>query len=482
MIPELQAAGTRRFFCFFTFIFRLLPLTPAGFSSSLCPVNNFQPGEIAGSALSTLHEQVRMPMNKRFNDLILAAIKQRISDLHITGGYPLIFRREGIIHSDKNVQWTHTDIDALVKGMLSDRQLFTLRKRWSVDFAMSFNDVRVRINAFYTTRGLSLAIRLLPETIPDVNALNLHPSLNQIRDLRSGMVLVCGSTGSGKSTTVAAIIEEINRTRPVHIITIEDPIEYRFKPKKAFIEQREVGIHVPSFDQGLLDSLRENPDVIFVGELRDPDTIKMALTAAESGHLVFGTLHATDAEDAIYRINNCVSGEGQEIIRYQFASAFSWLIIQQLVHIEKAGFRVPILSIMRGSSSVRSSIRENKLTQLETIMHTSRNEGMFTMELYRKEFIDKLTSFKHPYKSFGIGADASKEKDYVSSLIDPNAVQNVVYTANIEDALATPASKKDEDWQQYVILEDHDVDLKDIFEQYDQQENLKPDKNGSKGK
>lgn len=107
---------------------------------------------------------------------------------------------------------------------------------------------------------------------------------------------------------------------------------------------------------------------------------------------------------------------------------------------------------------------------------------MFTMELYRKEFIDKLTSFKHPYKSFGIGADSSKEKDYVSSLIDPNAVQNVVYTANIEDALATPASKKDEDWQQYVILEDHDVDLKDIFEQYDQQENLKPDKNGSKGK
>ena len=142
--------------------------------------------------------------------------------------------------------------------MLSERQLLTLRKKWSVDFAMSFNHVRVRINTFYTTRGLSLAIRLLPETIPDITSLNLHPSLNQIRDLRSGLILVCGSTGSGKSTTVAAIIEEINRTKPLHIITIEDPIEYRFKPKKAFIEQREVGVHVPSFNQGLLDVLRES--------------------------------------------------------------------------------------------------------------------------------------------------------------------------------------------------------------------------------
>ncbi|MDD3250590.1 MAG: PilT/PilU family type 4a pilus ATPase [Smithella sp.] len=421
-------------------------------------------------------------MDKRFSDLILAAIRQKISDLHITGGYPLVFRRDGVIHADKNVKWAHTEIDRLVKGMLTDRQLFTLRKRWSVDFAMSLQEVRVRINAFYTTRGLSLAIRLLPETIPDVTMLNLHPSLNQICDLRNGIVLVCGSTGSGKSTTIAAIIEEINRTRPVHIITIEDPIEYRFKPKKAFIEQREVGIHVPSFNQGLLDCLRENPDIIFVGELREPDTIRTALTAAESGHLVFGTLHATDAEDAVYRINNCVSGEGQEIIRYQFASSFSWLIIQQLVHIERAGFRVPVLSILRGSSSVRSSIRENKLTQLETIMHTSRNEGMFTTELYRKEFIDRLPSFNHPYKSFGMGADSSKEKDYISSLIDPNAVQNVVYTANLDDALVKPKEiGKDEDWQQYVVLEDHDVDLKDIFEQYDQFDN-RFNSNGSKDK
>lgn len=407
-------------------------------------------------------------MNKRFSDLISAAIKQRISDLHITGGFPLIFRSDGIIHFDKNVKWSHIDIDSMVKEMLSERQLLTLRKRWSVDFAITFDNVRVRINAFYTTRGLSMAIRLLPETIPDINSLNLHPSLYQIPDLRSGLILVCGSTGSGKSTTVAAIIEEINRNRPVHIITIEDPIEYRFKPKKAFIEQREVGIHVPSFNQGLLDVLRENPDVIFVGELREPDTIRLTLNAAESGHLVFATLHATDAEDAIYRINNCTSGDNQEVIRYQFASTFSWLIVQQLTHIEKAGFRIPVLSITRASSSVRSSIRENKLTQLETTMLTGRGDGMFTMDLYKREFIDNLPSFNHPYKSFGIGSEASHETDYISSLIDPNAVQDVVYTATVEDAYKLPAEEsKDNDSHQYVILEDHDMDLKDIIAEYD---------------
>src|SRR4030043_1206871 len=219
-------------------------------------------------------------MNQRFTDLIFAAIKQRLSDLHITGGFPLIFRRDGTIHFDKNIKWSHTEIDAMVKEMLSERQRQTLRKRWSVDFALSFNHVRVRINAFYTTRGLSLAIRLLPEMIPNLTALNLHPSLSKILELQSGLILVCGSTGSGKSPTIAAIIEEINRTRPAHIITIEDPIEYRFKPKKSFIEQREVGFHVPSFDQGLRVVLRVDPDVILLGELREPAHIRLTLNAA----------------------------------------------------------------------------------------------------------------------------------------------------------------------------------------------------------
>ena len=423
-------------------------------------------------------------MKQRFTDLILAAIKQRLSDLHITGGFPLIFRRDGVIHFDKNIKWSHTEIDTMVKDMLSEKQLHTLRNRWSVDFALSFDKVRVRINTFYTTRGLSMAIRLLPETIPDVVSLNLHPSLSHILELDAGLILVCGSTGSGKSTTIAAILEEINRSRAAHIITIEDPIEYRFKPKKSFIEQREVGVHVPSFNQGLLDSLRENPDVIFVGELREPDTIRLTLNAAASGHLVFATLHATDAEDAIYRINNCVTGENQDVIRYQFASALSWLIVQQLTFIERVGFRVPMLSILKATPSVQSSIRENKLTQLETIMLTSRSDGMFTMKLYENEFLNKRTSFIHPHKSFGMGADSSKELDHVSTLIDPNAVQDVIYMSTVDDALKTAASQNattgEEDDQSYVILEDNDVDLKDLLAQYEEAKEESIEKNTRK--
>ncbi|HOG18304.1 MAG TPA: PilT/PilU family type 4a pilus ATPase [Syntrophales bacterium] len=416
-------------------------------------------------------------MNKRFSDLIMASIKNRFSDIHITGGHPLIFRRDGIIHSDKSIKWSPAEIDAMVKDMLTDKQLHTLKKRWSVDLALSVGQVRIRINVFYTTRGLSLAIRLLPEAIPELNGLNLHPSLATIKDLRAGLVLVCGSTGSGKSTTVAAIIEEINRTRPVHIITIEDPIEYRFQPKKAFIEQREVGIHVPSFKQGLLDVLRENPDVIFVGELREPDTIRLTLNAAESGHLVFATLHATDAEDAIYRINNSVTGENQDVIRYQFASALSWLIIQQLNFIEKAGFRVPVLAILRDTPSVKGSIRDNKLSQLETIMQTSRNEGMFSLELYEREFIDTRTSFIHPHKTFGMMAETSKEPDFKSSLIDPLAVQDIIYMTSVEDDLKREEeakAKRDDGEQQYVVLED-DVDLEELIAQFGREGETKPE-------
>ena len=404
----------------------------------------------------------------RFNDLILAGIKQGFSDLHITGEQPLVYRKDGRIHFDKNLTWSYTEIDNLVRGMLSGRQLHMLKQRWSVDFAMSVNRVRIRINVFYTTRGLSLAIRLLPEIIPELSSLNLHQSLQQIRELKSGLVLVCGSTGSGKSTTIAAIIEEINRTRAAHIITIEDPIEYRFQPKRSFIEQREVGIHVPSFKQGLLDVLRESPDIIVVGELREPDTIRLTLNAAESGHLVFASLHATDSEDAVYRINNALPGESQDIVRYQFASTLAWLIVQQLLYIEKVGSRVPVLSILRGTTSIKSIIRENKLTQLETAMHTGKNDGMYTMDRYLAEFISDRESSMRPYRNLWNPDETTPAPDYKSPLIDPNAIQDVVYTASIENDFKVKELKTaehDEFEQQYIL--DEAPNLEDLLAQID---------------
>ncbi len=402
-------------------------------------------------------------MIKKFQEIINWGIRQSINDIHIAGGQPLVYRKDGILLSDRSNVWHPKDIDTLVESLLSEKQLFNLRKRWSVDFALSVNRVRIRINVFYTTRGLSMAIRLLPEVIPDIRLLNLHPSLVQIAELKSGLILVCGSTGSGKSTTIAAILEEVNRNRALHIITLEDPIEYRFRSKKSFIEQREVGIHVPSFKQGLLDVLRENPDVIVVGELREPETIRLALNAAESGHLVFASLHASDAEDAIFRINNAASGESDEIIRFQFASTLQWLIVQQLYFIERLGFRVPALSILRGTTSVRSIIRENRLSQIESTIFTSRNEGMFTMDRYINEFINAQKNFTHPNRIFQMAEDQPEEPVFQSSLIDPNAVQDVVYMSTVQEEMAGARKTRPvEDYdQQYSI--DEDADLKSLI-------------------
>lgn len=353
---------------------------------------------------------------KHFSELILASVQEGFSDLHITGNQPLVFRKNGVIHTDKAVRWSYQDIDRLVKELLSPAHLQILRSRWSVDFAFTVQHVRIRMNIFNTVRGLSLAIRLLPGTVPTIGMLNLHPSLQQIGELKTGLVLICGTTGSGKTTTIAAILEEINRNRFAHIVTIEDPVEYRFVSKQSFIEQREVGTHVPSFRQGLIDVLREDPDVIVVGELREPETIRLTLSAAESGHLVIASIHAAQAEDAIYRICNSFPLEAQDQIRFQVASALSWIVIQQLLYVERLRFQVPLLSILRGTQSVKGIIRENHLPQIENVMHTGKRDGMFTKERYRDEFLNPKETFVLPSQSFRPTLESVPDEGYTSSL------------------------------------------------------------------
>ena len=359
-------------------------------------------------------------MNK-FSKVIEAAVRDEYSDIHITGGHPMVFRKNGQVHFDKVGRWNHREVDTLVKKLLTPRQLNTLRQRWSVDLAMSIQQVRIRVNVFNTTRGLSLAIRLLPGTVPCIDKLNLHPSLQQIAEIKAGLILICGATGSGKSTTIAAVVDEINRSRAAHIVTLEDPIEYRFVSKKSFIEQRELGTHMPSFEQGLLDVLREAPDVIVVGELREPQVMRLTLNAAESGHLVIASLHATNAEDALYRLCNSFPIEAQEEIRFQLASALQWVVIQQLTYMEKLGYRVPMLSIARGTQSVKGIIRENKIPQIESIIQMGKAEGMFTMDRYLKEYLQMKTGFHPPSDNFKPSPESAQELVYVSPLIDGDA-------------------------------------------------------------
>lgn len=357
-------------------------------------------------------------MIKRFETIISNALKESLSDIYITGGHPMVSRKHGSIQFHGATRWTPQEIDDLVKTLLPARQRDILRQRKSVDHAMSVSSARLRINFFTTTRGISLAIRVLPGHIPTIDELNLHPSLKEISKLKAGLVLTCGSTGVGKTTTIAAIINDINRTRQAHVITLENPIEYRFKSDKAFIQQRELGAHVPTFAQGLLDVLRENPDVIFVGELREPETMQLTLNAAESGHLVIATMHASTPEEAIYRLCNAVPPESQNEVRYQLASTLSWLIVQQLVYVEKIGYLIPTLSIVRGTSSIKNIIRENKLNQLNSAVQLGKTDGMFTPERYWSEYLETRKNLIPYAQIFRASPEMVQEDSYDSPLTE----------------------------------------------------------------
>jgi pilus retraction protein PilT len=398
---------------------------------------------------------------ERFSRVIAASVREGFSDVHITGGYPVVFRRNGVISFDKSTKWKHEEVDDLVSKLLSPSQLQMLKKRWSVDLAMSIENARIRMNVFNTTRGLSLAVRLLPGNVPTINNLNLHPSFHEICKQKSGLILICGATGSGKSTTIAAMIDEINRTRSGHIITLEDPIEYRFCSHRCFIEQRELGTHMPSFEQGLLDVLREDPDVIVVGELREPETIRLTLNAAESGHLVIASLHASHSEDAVYRICNSFPSELQEAVHMQLASTLVWLVVQQLELLERVSFRIPVLSILRGTAGVKGMIRDRRLSQIESALQTGRAEGMFTMDAYRKEYLSRRERFTPPYESFKPSAEGTSEILYRSPLLDSHMpARKAPKAAAITDTeipIVQPKPLHEDDHRYYVIEEEADV-------------------------
>jgi len=353
---------------------------------------------------------------ERFAELIQRGMREGYSDIHITGGHPVVFRRNGVIQFDKRLQWQPIEVDQLVQQLLTRRELETLKARLSVDLARSVGAVRIRANVFSTIRGLSLAVRLLPGQAPELGRLNLYPAFAEFCRLSSGLVLICGATGSGKSTTIAAMLEEINRSRGLHIVTLEAPIEYRFFSRKSFVEQRELGTHFPSYDQGLLDVLREAPDVIVVGELREAETIRLTINAAEAGHLVVASLHASSCEDALYRLANAFPSEMQNLIRHQLASTLSVLVIQQLISVPHVGFRVPLLAVLKAVPAVRSMIRENRLAQIESTLQTGSQEGMYSPEKYYESFIARQTKFTPPQETLRPSSEASPESPYQSDL------------------------------------------------------------------
>lgn len=402
---------------------------------------------------------------ERFENIIKNAIKDVVSDIYITGGHPMVSRKHGSIEFHPTIKWSHQEVDALARKLLTPSQLTVLQNRKSVDYAISISHARLRINVFTTTRGLSMAIRILPGHIPTIEELNLHPSLDDIAKVKSGLILYCGPTGVGKSTSIAAIIGQINKTRLSHIITLEDPIEYRFQSNKAFIQQRELDTHMPSFSQGLIDMLRENPDVIVVGEIREPETMRLTLNAAESGHLVLVTMHASTPEEAIYRLCNAVPVEAQNEIRFQLASTLNWLVVQQLVFIERIGFQVPLLTIVKGTQSVKNLIRENKMHQLQSAIQIGKNEGMFSSERYLNEYLASREKFTPPILTFRPSNEIVDDIVYRSPLVEGKLGQMPAerqVTRKEAEPIVIRTEYSAQDMEQILTI-DEDASLQDVI-------------------
>jgi len=308
------------------------------------------------------------------------AVKEGASDIIISAGNPPVIRITGqLIPLVKEKVLTAQDTQNLAFGLIDEEKKQKLLTQKEIDFSYDFDGkARFRINVFFQRNSISLAMRLISSDIRTIEDLSLPAVLHEFANKTQGLVLVTGASGQGKSTTLGAIINEINHTRAVHIITIEDPIEYLYQSDKAVIEQREVSIDTMSFPTALKAVFRQNPDVIMVGEMRDLETIATAITAAETGHLVFATLHTNSAAQTINRIIDVFPSEQQNQIRFQLAGSLLGVVSQRLVPRIKGGF-IPAVEVMICNNAISNLIRENKNHEIPTVIETSLREGMVSL-------------------------------------------------------------------------------------------------------
>jgi len=329
-------------------------------------------------------------MNISIEDILRSAFENNASDIHITVGTPPIFRIHGMLEKFGDVEFSAEEIEEMVNQLLPKYKLKGYRIKGDADFNYTYNEnVRFRVNVYKQRNAPAIAFRLIPTKIPTIRSLEMPKVLFDLAERAQGLVLVTGPTSSGKSSTLAAMINHINETMKKHIITLEDPIEFIHSHKNSIVNQREVGTDVRNFATGLRAALRQDPDVILVGEMRDLETISTAITAAETGHLVFGTLHTLDAPSAINRIIDVFPPHQQNQIRSQLASVLEGVISQRLfVRKDKKG-RVAATEILVAVPSVKNLIRSEKIEQIPNIMQTSRALGMHTMQHSIQELLAK---------------------------------------------------------------------------------------------
>ena len=314
-------------------------------------------------------------------DLLAFSVKNKASDLHLSAGLPPLIRVNGDIRRINVEPLDHKGVHGMVYDIMNDGQRKDYEENLEVDFSFEIpNLARFRVNAFNQQRGAAAAFRTIPSKVLTLEQLNCPPIFKELTQQANGIVLVTGPTGSGKSTTLAAMINEINENDYGHILTLEDPIEFVHESKKCLINQREVGPHTLSFTNALRSALREDPDVILVGELRDLETIRLALTAAETGHLVFGTLHTSSAAKTVDRIVDVFPAAEKEMIRAMLSESLRSVIAQTLLKTKDGSGRVAAHEIMIGTPAIRNLIRENKVAQMYSSIQTGQALGMQTME------------------------------------------------------------------------------------------------------
>ncbi|WP_034944698.1 type IV pilus twitching motility protein PilT [Erwinia oleae] len=314
-------------------------------------------------------------------EMVALSVKHKAGDLHLCSDHSPFWRREGRLEKISGCQpLSAAALDALARAWLDTAQQAELQSRGQVDLALTMADgTRLRANFFQQRLGLSLAMRVIACDCPSLASLRLPPAVSALLQLREGLVLVTGATGSGKSTTLAALTGALNAQQDRHIITLEDPIEFIHHSQQSLIQQREIGRHCASFSEGLRGALREDPDVILLGEIRDGETIRLALTAAETGHLVLATLHTRDAAQATERLIDAFPGEEKSMIRSQLAGSLRAVIAQRLVPSKQAG-RVALFEVLLNSTAVANLIREGKTYQLPATLQTGMQAGMQTFE------------------------------------------------------------------------------------------------------
>lgn len=323
----------------------------------------------------------RLPPAERFDRLLAATVARQASDLHLAIGRPPILRQHGVLAPLAEPDWDAQTMSGLLDGLLAPGQRHDLDARGSVDLGHTGGGgERFRINVFRALGQPALVARHLPARFASLAELRLPESLRELAGLNSGMVLVTGITGSGKSTTLATLINEINERTPAHILTIEDPVEFVHRPKRALISHRELHTDVPDFAGAVKSALREDPDVILVGELRDTETMRAALTAAETGHLVFSTLHTADAAGAIERFVGAFSGAEQGVIRHRLALVLKAVVAQQLLPVLGAAGRVAAVEVLRVTPAVANLIASGRSAQIYSAIESGREIGMQTFD------------------------------------------------------------------------------------------------------